>query len=318
MNLRLSILLVAVLLIFGGTVLVLQLRDSKSPPDNRPWLYQINDSSIVHIGVSHQGETVNFDRKPGTRNWYIRGDPEIPVFLEKWAGMPLLFSGPKVSRSLNDTIDNPSSFGLEPPVTRATVTDLGGNTYEFHLGDLTPDTEFQYARLVGDSTLFTVPAAWSRVVNRLATAPPYLRLYQLEDDAIQFIEVTYEDRVAQFAKTRESGEWFILDEAGELDVPVFLEKWGATEVLLSGPRVDRLVLDLLEKPEEYGLEPPRAKIRVGHSEGKFVEFHLGDTTEDGEYQYARVLGQKPLFAMPQDQAQGIIDLALEPPYPPEA
>ena len=52
---------------------------------------------------------------------------------------------------------DPANFGLAPPQTRVLVTDNVGNSIEFHLGDPTPDTKDQYARLVGDSALFTVP-----------------------------------------------------------------------------------------------------------------------------------------------------------------
>ena len=51
----------------------------------------------------------------------------------------------------------------------------GGGSVEVHLGIPTPDEGFQYARLVGNPKLFTVPAIWAEVVTRLATDPPYLR-----------------------------------------------------------------------------------------------------------------------------------------------
>ena len=125
MNLRLSILLVVVLLIFGGAFLVVRLTGSEATSDKRPWLYRMDEGSIVHIAVSHGGKTVNYDRQPGSGDWYIQGndqgEPEILVFNPKFGGTPLLVSGPKVSRVLKAKIDNPASYGLDPPQMRRLV-----------------------------------------------------------------------------------------------------------------------------------------------------------------------------------------------------
>ena len=59
MNMRLSILLVVVLLIFGGTFLVLRFTDSNDAKDPRIWLYRIDEGSIVALEVVYQGEAVN-------------------------------------------------------------------------------------------------------------------------------------------------------------------------------------------------------------------------------------------------------------------
>lgn len=314
---RLSILLVVVLLIFGGAFLVVRLTGSEATPDDRPWLYRMDEGSIVHIAVSHGGKTVNYDRQPGSGDWYIQGndqeEPDILVFNQKFGGTPLLVSGPKVSRVLKAKINNPASYGLEPPQTLVQVTDRGGNMVEFHMGGATPDSEQQYASLVGNPALFTVPKAWADVVNKLALEPPYLRLFQLNDDTLVFFEVSYQGQTASYEKASGTGEWFI---SGDTKVAVFPEQWGEAQKLLSGPRVEKRVAMSFDNPAQYGLEPPAAKVRVAPAGLPMVEFHLGDATEDGRYLYARVAGEPELFAMSKSQAQRIFDLATKPPYPP--
>ena len=56
MNLRLSILLVVVLLIFGGTFLILQVTDNDRPDLRRPWLYRIDEGDIIALELIHKGE----------------------------------------------------------------------------------------------------------------------------------------------------------------------------------------------------------------------------------------------------------------------
>ena len=315
MNLRLSILLVAVLLIFGGTVLIIRLTGTEDTPPKNPWLYGIDQTSISHITVSYQNDTVDYQRKAGSTDWFILGDPAIPVFRQKWSGTPLLLSGGRVTRVLADTIGDPTSFGLEPPVTRVWVTDRSGNTIEFHLGDPTPDTRHHYARLVGEPALFTVPLSYADEIKRLATTPPYLQLYQLEGQSLEAIEVEANGQTAVYLKNRDTGQWFI---DGDTLVPVFPEKWGDISGILSGPRVDQVVAETLDDPGKYGLEPPQTTVRVHEGSGRITEFHLGSATDDGNYRYAWVVGKPRLFAMPEGRAQLITDLAIEPPYPPPA
>ncbi len=179
MNIRLSFLLVAVLILFGGTFLVFQFTDliggsSGNDTADRPWLFKLDDDSIVHIQVSHAGRTVDYDRKPGGNTWFIQENgEETQVFQDKWSGTTLLLSGPQVNRIVTSSFDNPASYGLEPPETVVKVTERSGLVYEFHMGSTTPDSGNQYTYLVGDPTLFTVPQIWAQVVNNLADEPPY-------------------------------------------------------------------------------------------------------------------------------------------------
>ena len=315
MNLRLTILLVAALLIAVGTFLGLRYTGSEEVQEKNPWLFRIDENSIVYISVSHDGQTIEYAKSLGTEEWNILGEPEIPVYWPKFGGTPLLVSGPRVSRVLADKVDNPASFGLDPPETEVKVTDRSGNSLQFNLGNTTPDIDQQYAILVGDPALFTVPIEWAYVINRLADDPPYLRLFQLEDGALAAFQVISAGRAASYAKKVETGEWYI---QGESEVPVQPDKWGDTPAIISGPRVDQVIAETLDNPEQFGLEPPLTAVRIIHSDGQTMEFHIGDPIGNGEYLYARVARRPVLYAMPKSRAQRIINLAIEPPYPPGA
>ncbi len=319
MNLRLSILLVAVLLLFGGTFLVVRFFGPSERPPEEPWLYRIGEDTIRHIEVTTEGQSVSFNRPPGGFRWYIEGEPDIPVFQEKWSGTPLLLSGPRVNRDLAQTIEDPASYSLDPPLSIVKVTDRGGQSFEFHMGGTTPDENNTYARLVGHPTLFTVPTIWAQVINRLATDPPYLRLYQLQDNPLVYVELTEADKKVAYGKTgQEESDWALLglEEVVPTEDPVLADKWGDIPSMLSGPRVNDILADDFDNPEEYGLEPPQIKIRLGMSAGADVEFYLGDTTPDGEHRYASVKDKTELYAMPIQRAQRISELVTDPPIAP--
>ena len=318
MNLRISVLLVVVLLLFGGAFLVLRLTDTGEPREIEPFLFSMEDQTITHIEIIHAGETVNYDRAPGSINWVIQGDPDFPVFMRKWGGTPLLVSGPKVNRVLADDIEElgpASSFGLDPPESIVRVTDDAGQRLEFHMGIPTPDGQNQYARLVGSESLFTVPEIWARVVNRLAIEPPWGRLYDLEIEVIRVVEVTHEDTTVTYGLGPE-GQWLIDDEPPQ---PV-AEEWVERLAMLQAPRVDKLLVRQLKEPAEYGLEPPVTRVVVARRGDVPVEFHLGDSTPDGDHRYARVLntGDTSLYAILNSRTEPITALATEPLYPPDA
>jgi Domain of unknown function (DUF4340) len=315
MNVRLSFLLVAVLIIFGGTFLVFNFTRAEEDPPQQPWLYKVPDDTIVHIEVTYNGQTGIYNKKPGSNNWFIQEEgKETPVFIEKWSGTPLLLSGPQVQRVLAATIDNPADYGLEPPQTIVKVTERTGLTYEFHMGDTTPDGQNQYARLVGDPKLFTVPQIWAQVINRLATEPPYARIYYVQgDNTLVHIGVVHDGQAVDYERQIGSEEWHILTDS---EVPVAEEKWSEILPSLSTAPVAQVVSDKIDEPAKYGLESPQTRVRVTTSQEEPVDFYLGNATPDGQSRYAQRRGTSELFTVPETWAKMLEGLATKPPYPP--
>ena len=127
MNVRLTILMVVVLAISGGAWAIIEFTDIVSRgevPEEEPWLFSIEERDITYVKVTHDGNSAEFARDPGSHQWMILGDPDYPVFQQRWSGMPLLLSGPKVNRVLKETIEDPSQYGLAPPETVVLVAGL--------------------------------------------------------------------------------------------------------------------------------------------------------------------------------------------------
>ncbi|MBU16827.1 MAG: hypothetical protein CL725_03890 [Chloroflexi bacterium] len=320
MNLRLSILLVVVLLIFGGTFLVLRFTDSNKYEEGRPWLYRIDESDIVALELNYQGEEISFFRSPASLDWYIAGEPgvnpDIPVFQQRWGGTPLLLSGPRVTRPLSVTIENAASFGLEPPETSVTVFDRYGNTIEFHLGIPTPDNENQYARLVGDDNVFTVPIEWAQVVNRLAFDPPVGRLYQIDVRDVLLVLFFRGEESTKYVIEDGTGRWFLDGEPPQL---VDQEVWAEALLDLLSPRLDQILAHNIVDPAQYGLEPPDTVVVIPRLGGlSAIEFHIGGLTPDGKFRYVDVIAgslvseDTNLYGVLASRIDPIIALATDP------
>lgn len=314
MNLRLSILLVVILIVFGGTVLVVRGSRSGGGIADEPWMFRIDESALVNITVSSGGQTVEYARKPGGATWFIQQDPEVPVFLDKWSGTPLLVSGPRVNRVLGQTIENPASYGLDPPETTVTVVQRGGQSFEFHLGIKTPDQANQYARLVGDPQLFTVPEIWGFVITRLALEPPYPRLFDVEEEKLTFIEVTHAGEIESYASRLRGGarQWLALLE--DSDLPVDRSKWADIPARVSDSEVYNVLAGEIEDPASLGLDPPQITAKIGAADGSIFLVHLGNPTPNGNHIYGRVVGLPELYAVPLDWVETITGLVTDPPY----
>ena len=146
----------------------------------------------------------------------------------------------------------------------------------------------------------------------IVPASPWFYSVAMED--IREIEVNNEDNQVRFIKS-EKGVWEFEDPAS---IPTAHQRWGGMTLLLSGPHTRRdltptnLTLDNLD---QYGLENPITVIDVGLTEGRTVQFRLGDKTTDGTHHYAQVIGFPQLFLIADAWGNVLNRLASEPPLP---
>ena len=323
MNVRLTILLAVLAVMIGSTWVIIEFTGlvfRGEAEQDEPWLFHIEESDIARIEVTHNDNAVKFSRDPGSHQWIIEGDPSYPVFHERWAGTPLLLSGPRVNRGLKQTIDNPAQYGLDPPESVVRVSDLAGNTLEFHMGIPTPDGGNQYVRLVGDEALYTLPAIWAQVVNRLADDPPYGRLFDLEIGDITVVEVGAGDSTAVYYLSE--GEWLVYPGPAPVDpegsAPVSAEWVGWLDVL-AAPRVDAIVDQRLqeretERMEEFGFLPPDVRVIIARRGQATVEIHLAERPPGNGSYYARSVNavDERVYSISKSRLPGIESLATDP------
>ena len=307
MNVRLSILLVIVLAIVGGSVVITQQLRTREPRDQAPWMYRVNVDDIAGVSVIHEGEHTDYALEDD--EWIIKDGEDTQVFLDAWSGKVLILSGPRSSREVAEQIDDTAKYGLDSPQTRVTITDKSGSPLEFHLGDPTPNGVNWYAKLVASERLFTVDSTWSEVISKLATEPPYTP-FKINVENINSMAVTQNDRRVQYSF--EDDQWTVKDEDGE-DAPVLADEWASLALLLDRPEVRRISVN---EPEvaQYGLDSPQTQVQIIHKDSDLKELHLGDTTFDGESRYARIVGSNVLYTVAVAWSEVVSRLASEPPY----
>ncbi len=336
MNVRFTILLVVVLILVGGAVGITYGLRTKSREPQQDWLYKIDVDDIGAISIKHldteDGLTeAGFECVPEPdspkrcSHWVIKDGFDTPVG-ESWPGKTLLVSGPRSSRLLAETIDDPGKYGLDSPRAEVRVVNKNGFPIDFHLGDLTPDGENWYARLVGSERLYTVAAIWGDEVSRMATEPPYDQLFQLEPWEMTSISITHQDEHIEYAfeeSEEEEGEyrWVIRVSSGDAGAPVS-EDWEDRLDAFSLPVPSQVIMDEIDDPNNYGLDPesPQTTLKIVNRSGVTLEIYLGDSTPDGVNRYARLVDKTKLYTVSAAWADQVPSLVTDPPYltPPDA
>lgn len=345
MNIRLTILLVFVLALFGAVAWWFQTQNRGTPEDEAPWAWRIDDDAIVHIEAMHQGQRVSYAKDLGRGKWFIVAEDgeRQPVFQDKWAGTPLLLSGPRVNRVLSDTIANPAQYGLEPPESVIKITEETGRIYEFWMGNRTPDGEYNYMRVVGNPQLFTIPEIWAQVVNRLVNEPPVIPpaielgyFYDADTRYLTELEVTHNGVSVSYAPDPETRAWYASVDGGarqRIKSPEWWQsqlQWFGQPGKPGGPETPGgwLISETDAADPQYGLNPPATTVRLTTRDGQHQFYIGGEHTEvdddgqpilddDGNTQvlvhYAGLPDDPIVYVINTVRAQRTICLATTPP-----
>ena len=180
MNYRVSFILLVLVAIVGGYVVLFQLQSSEEAEPQNPWVYDITFGDITGVKVRHLEDTQTFVK---SESGWVFADSGEPVDNDRWGGVPLLLTGPRSSRVLEEVVQDPASFGLDPPLTHIVITLRSGREIDLLIGDKTPDVGGSYVMVGGSPTLFTAPSDWTDVLTRLVIEPPHISESTAEEAA---------------------------------------------------------------------------------------------------------------------------------------
>ena len=344
MNVRLTAVLIVVLALVGGAVLITRALDSKTVENEPTQLYRVTEDDITGVTVSHDGESVEYQLltdqasiaaalgddptiggRPLDSLWVIKDGNDTPVFLEKWSGTPLLLSGPRSDRGALQSLEDPATFGLDPPQTSVTIKLLETIQLTFELGDATPDEENWYARLANGTQLFTVAGAWAEVITRLATEPPYPpTMFNVKSDELNSIVAVR--GLNRYDYLLQDGQWVIVEYAaldldwvvtGEENIPVFASAWADAPSLFGNRNISTAQQINITNAADYGLDFPQVEVEIKTMDEETASFFLGDPTPDGKSWYAGATDQEVLYLVPAEWGEAVVRLINEPPFPPE-
>ncbi len=320
-SIRTSIILVVSLAMVAGWVFFVQLNKTPEVEEEPPWFYNVDMFDLARISIQDEGEeAVFFLGDDGT--WHLDAPDGLPVGRDRWGGVTLLVSGPKVRRELVDAQPaDIEQYGLVSPSSRIDIDLKDGESINVLLGLLTPDGQNVYAQVDGFPQVFTVFSGWEESLTSLITEPPYPEWYYNVEPAT----VTQIDLIAKVGPVfliKDGDGWRFNDEeqsaVDETKMPSLLAS-------LEKP-AQTYVADFPADLAQYGLDEPLLSLFVeverpdeeGFTVISQARFVVGGLTEDGTAYYAQT--QRGEFAIPDvfkidaGWVEGIQAIADNPPY----
>tara|TARA_B100000029_G_scaffold416461_1_gene420750 strand:- start:676 stop:1479 length:804 start_codon:yes stop_codon:yes gene_type:complete len=225
--------------------------------------------------------------------WKFESPEELnamPVGIDRWGGVTLLLSGPKVHRTLVDIEPTDiNQYGLsENPY----IVDIGltkERSIKVILGDKTPDNNNQYARIDGYPQVFTIYGGWGDIFSRLVTDLPYpYWYYNVDPININYIKLTSDGKDVYLSISPEGWVTSASDDT-PLQGPIVKELRNA----LNPPKKQGIVEYSSRELAAYGLDQPHMTLFLNTNdltpESVTVKseliIHIGDLLEDNNYYY---------------------------------
>ena len=138
--------------------------------------------------------------------------------------------------------------------------------------------------------------------------------YQIAWEDIESIKVNLRGQEGSFVKVDPSA-WAFTDPEG---IPPSNDRWSGIQYLLSGPKTQRDLTStsiIIEDLAQYGLDDPATVVDIGLTQGRSLEFRLGDVTPNGFEHYGQVIGFPQLFLIADAWGDVLGRLVTEPPLP---
>jgi hypothetical protein len=328
MNLRIVLSLVILLAwISVGAVFVFESdTGSKDSGPELPFFYTLAPDDIRSIGIETPLGQSEFQFRPAERVWYFADLQDIPVSHNRFGGMIFLLGGPRIQRMLVEEVTDDSIFGLRDPALIVDVTLRDGSVVAMELGNLTPDGEGQYARMVGFPQMVLVDSSWGSVISRLVEEPPYPDWrYEMDPTLVNEVLFFEGNEVVRGIAFHDDQGWVECDIPVQNEVPCGgttpidfdgLEPWlnhmaapqfrGVAQVARNADQASAEIFGITpESPYlDIRIETP---TRAGVIDVTHVTMSIGDENPDGGGIYVRTQEQSDIAEIEIEWGRQVLD-----------
>ncbi len=177
MKLRTILVMAGILVALGVYFFVFSRPEPEPRPEPRPfvWSVEMDELKTMAIGLPSEGKSEAWV-KHDDKYWYF-DKPEGPkVDMQRWGGgIPLLLSGTGAERISTEeaTDEQLKMYSLKDPKMKIDLTLENEHTINIEVGDLIPDGQARYVKLVDSRDVYSVHYTWYDVLERLVLEPPY-------------------------------------------------------------------------------------------------------------------------------------------------
>jgi len=287
----LAFMIIALVLVWGSTGKRTKVEMKPENVDNTIAIFDFDADSITHITIVNSDSRFELERKEG--KWtsiFPEGmrvnDYTIDMIAEYFSNLTAL-------KIVKDNEENVKLYGLDDPST-ITVRLDDGTEKTLEIGDLTPTNDNYYAKVKGDSRIFTIGGY---IGDQFKSKKENIRqriLFDVLPEEIHGFSLERGGKTVFVAKRTENGNWEIIRpvhqavaDSSEIESMVFF---------VSNLAVFNFIEEMPSDIGKYGLEDPAYAIEF-ETEQSIQRLLLGSEKVKGYEIYAKLADNNETFTL---------------------
>ncbi len=165
---------------------------TEASADAAPKILAVKTPDISKFDLKKDGtEQVGAERN-GAGQWQITSPVTLPADQSAVSSLLGTFSSLNSERLVEEKASNLAPYGLDAPKLEVDLTQKNNQTQSLLLGDATPAGNAIYAKLGGDSRIFTIPSYDKTSIDKSANDLRDKRLLTVNADKISEVDLARE------------------------------------------------------------------------------------------------------------------------------
>ena len=181
---------------------------TEASADAPPKILAVKTPDISKFDLKKEGtERVGAERN-GAGQWQITSPAALPADQSAVSSLLGTFSSLNSERLVEEKASNLAPYGLDAPKFEVDLTEKNNQTQSLLLGDATPAGNAIYAKLGGDSRIFTIPSYDKTSIDKSVNDLRDKRLLTVNADKISEIDLLAKKQEIAFGRNKD--EWQIV------------------------------------------------------------------------------------------------------------
>jgi Domain of unknown function (DUF4340) len=185
-----------------------QAAKEKAPTSTNPKIVSIPDDQFQEIRIQKtSGESIDLKKQNG--KWAMTEPKPLPADSDSVSSLVSTLSNVTADATIEDKATDLAPYGLAKPALAVEITPKNGKTVTLDIGDDTPTSSGAYAKLAGDSHVYTIGSYVKSSIDKKPDDLRDKRLLTFDQDKLTRVELAAKGQPVEFGKNNQN-EWTIL------------------------------------------------------------------------------------------------------------
>jgi hypothetical protein len=184
----------------------------KDGKDAAPKIFSIPDGDITQLEFRKKDQPPTVIKRSGNASWELTAPKSMHADFDSVMPITNLLSAFNSESLVDDRVKDWSTYGLTDPSFQLIVSKKDGKTVVLQVGDELPPGGAMYARVAGESKLYTIGGYNRAALDKTWKDLRDKRLLTVDSDKLSRLELVSKGSAIEFGKNQ-SGEWRIVKPA---------------------------------------------------------------------------------------------------------